>query len=515
MVFKIQKIKNKKLYRVLNTLTKDIIITTSSKQQALKIKNILNKKQKKSVIKKSKKKQQTTKLTGQIQKLNDLLNKSQSGEYGSFDLPRKQGEFITRIINKEPDSQQQVEPVITKLTVLDLKRLARERGIKGFNKLKKQELINVLQPPTQPQPSAPPPTQQPQQIIALPQQTQSASAIDRFNIATGQTKQETIDALTTLLSAPRPPPQIETDEEMNDNIKKFLPTKRPKKKKLKIITRDVPDLDTEEELQQSEPLPPTPLIKRIPSATTSTDLTQTQPITTQESTLISPPPKKRGRPPKQQPDELKASGLLDSVTGYVSNLLNKEQYSLPVKSILERLGGKKIIAMNIIRTPINKNINRALDVISLGKWSQLKNEFNYDNMFHLALVVKLDDMTNLLIEKNERINVDTSFKYLPTTQIKHVNISGKSITLNDLMNNGNKLVGNNDWFVYSAFKNNCQAFIKAVLQGNNLYTSDINNFVYQDMTEIKKQLPRNVVPTANFITDLGSLVSRLRGRGIC
>jgi hypothetical protein len=212
-------------------------------------------------------------------------------------------------------------------------------------------------------------------------------------------------------------------------------------------------------------------------------------------------------------EDATASGILDSVRGYVSNLLNKEQYSLPVKKILERLGDKKIIAMNIIRTPINKNINRALNVISLGQWSRLKNEFNYDNLFHLAIILKLDDMTNLLVEKNERINVDTTFKYLPTTQIKHINITGKSIILNDLLNNGNKLVGNTNWFIYSAFKNNCQAFIKAIMQGNGLYTADIDNFVYQDMSEIRKQLPRNVVPTANFITDLGSLVSRLRGRG--
>lgn len=524
MVFKIQKVKDKQLYRVINTITKGIILTTSSKQQAIKIKNVLNKKPTKRVIKKPKKRQ-LPKLTGQLKKLNELLLKSQSGEYGSFDLPRKQGEFITRIINKDMEQQQQQsqqqqispqQPSLTGLKVADLKRLAQERGIKVPTNIKKKQLLDSLTPPITTF------FQRPQQVQTQQQQQQpqqqSQSAIEAFNIATGQqqTKQQTIDLITDIIN-----------KQVSKEASQLEPIDETSGRKQKISRKRIQPVEAQEEEASAESRPSTP----------------TDQDTGVDTAFFSPQAERKQKPPKL--DDLKkeakakgikgfstmkkqelinalaptqvadatASGIFDSIRGYVSNLINKEQYSLPVKSLLERLGDKRIIAMNIIRTPINKNINRALNVISLGQWSKLKNEFNYDNMFHLALIVKLEDMTNLLIEKNERINISTSFKYLPTTEIKHINITGKSIILNDLLNNGNRFVGNTNWFIYSAFKNNCQAFIKATLEGNGIYTPEINNFVYQDMSEIRKQLPRNVVPTANFITDLGSLVSRLRGRG--
>lgn len=534
MVFIIQKVKNKQLYRVLNKTTKGIILTTSSKQQAIKVRNVLNKKSKKQVGKKTKTIRQPTKLTGQLQLLNDLLKKSQTGaEHGSFDLPRKQGEFITRIINKEIERQplDQISPQIPSLTglkVADLKRLAEERNIIGFKKLNKKELLTVLQP-TQISP-------QPPKIVAQLQQQpqqQSQSASQAFNLATGQTKQEAIDTINDVIEQATEHAKQQSIPLSTKNKPKLRIVKQftPKTQQQQTITDNIIDIiqakvaqDATEDATEDEG--DTEQDKGVEKGFFSPQIERKQPNLKQ----LKQTAKERGikgfstmkkqelidalAQTQPQVADATASGIFDSVRGYVSNLLNREQYSPPVKRILERLGGKKIIAMNIIRTPINNNINRALNVISLGKWSQLKNEFHYDNMFHLALILKLDDMSNLLVEKNERINVSTSFKYLPTTQIKHINITGKSILLDDLLNNGNRFVGNTNWFVYSAFKNNCQAFIKATLEGNGLYTADVNNFVYQDMTEIRKQLPRNVVPTANFITDLGSLVSRLRGQGI-
>ena len=68
-----------------------------------------------------------------------------------------------------------------------------------------------------------------------------------------------------------------------------------------------------------------------------------------------------------------------------------------------------------------------------------------------------------------------------------ITTNNKNITLNEFLENTRLKVGNEDYFLYSAFNNrNCQNFIKNILKSNDLLTTDIDNLLFQDLEQLVK-----------------------------
>ena len=86
----------------------------------------------------------------------------------------------------------------------------------------------------------------------------------------------------------------------------------------------------------------------------------------------------------------------------------KLDFSNQIKNILNKYENQKIKAIRIGRRPINSLVEKAFDIISLGKWSKLKNQFYYDRLFHLFLVITMDDGTVISFEKNSISDVNNS-----------------------------------------------------------------------------------------------------------
>lgn len=207
----------------------------------------------------------------------------------------------------------------------------------------------------------------------------------------------------------------------------------------------------------------------------------------------------------------------DGIFDYFKRLFNPYLYNRNSTNVLKKYGNNKIMVLQINRTPIYNSINKALDLISLGKWSELKTKYSYDDMFHLSLVATIltdeGKYIRILVEKNEQINISENVKIYDTTEMKIIIASVKNLTLNDMLNKTLERIGKNDFFIYSAFKNNCQHFIKSILISNDLYNKNLDNFVYQNIVDLVDELPNYVATTANAITGLASWLKRLTGAG--
>jgi hypothetical protein len=95
----------------------------------------------------------------------------------------------------------------------------------------------------------------------------------------------------------------------------------------------------------------------------------------------------------------------------------------------------------------------------------------------------------------------------------NVPLQGNQFTLNQLLDNGKKIQGDN-FFKYSAFNNNCQLFIKDILQGSNLYNPEINKFVFQDLTTLENEA-RIASKVSDFITNTASRINTfVMGKGL-
>jgi len=161
-------------------------------------------------------------------------------------------------------------------------------------------------------------------------------------------------------------------------------------------------------------------------------------------------------------------------------------------------------------------VDKFINLISFGKFNQAKKDLGYDKMFHLSLILQLENGPKLLVEKNERINMTTSFKdggqvqYSPPQGI--LTIPGNP-TLGEFYDKTLKAVGDHQFFTYNAFQQNCQAFIADLLRSNGALTPEAQTFVMQDAQTVIKQLPFYVSKIAQFATDTAGRVRQFFGFG--
>ena len=204
---------------------------------------------------------------------------------------------------------------------------------------------------------------------------------------------------------------------------------------------------------------------------------------------------------------------LQKIVSYANTVLNgRDNYPPNARNVIEAHGSKKIKNMVIIRQPIQSFINKVFNGLTFGAFQKKLDELPYDDLFHLRMVVTLEDGTRVQIEKADVINVSTNITSHSRQENMEVPIN-KDLTLTDLLNGGQKVLGSNT-FSYRAFGNNCQDYQMALLKGSNLDTPSLTTFVKQDTSELATLSPA-LVKVANAATDLGGKMNEIiKGTGI-
>lgn len=193
----------------------------------------------------------------------------------------------------------------------------------------------------------------------------------------------------------------------------------------------------------------------------------------------------------------------------------RNDYPPKMRDLIKKYGNVPILRMTACRTPVPSLLTSALNAVSFGEFNKRWENQPYDTLFHLDLRLELatrPTMTTILLEKNEVLNASLNPKKSKDTECSLIP-KNKLVTLNQLLDGAKKLQGDK-FFKYSAYNNNCQDFIIAVLQGSGLGTQSNFEFIKQDTKELFKGLP-GLRKFANTITDLGSAVNTItQGTGI-
>ena len=193
----------------------------------------------------------------------------------------------------------------------------------------------------------------------------------------------------------------------------------------------------------------------------------------------------------------------------------KLDFSNKIKKILKQYGNENIVSIRVGRRPINKLVEKAFNIISIGKWNELRQQYYYDKLFHLFLIITLQDGTKLSLEKNDIVNMNVNDSRCSESNVDCIELEypQNSMTVNDLVKKPLDRIGKNNYFVYDPFKLNCQIFIKSVLETFGLYSNNVNDFVYQDLSDIIKNLPFYVKWTAKATTDISAFGKKISGAG--
>jgi len=192
-----------------------------------------------------------------------------------------------------------------------------------------------------------------------------------------------------------------------------------------------------------------------------------------------------------------------------------DSYNNTTTKYIQLYGDIPIMDIFIYRTPLDSILGKALNVLSLGQWSNLQSKYGFDKFYHLALVLRLKNNKNIIVEKLDVISVSDSYKTNSKTEnIKIDEYQPDTLTLNDLLNNARK--GLNDdklFFGYDPLYNNCQYFIRYLLQYSNLYSSQAETFLFQDLSSLAKDLNPITKKIMKGTTDFAATINKILGKG--
>lgn len=184
------------------------------------------------------------------------------------------------------------------------------------------------------------------------------------------------------------------------------------------------------------------------------------------------------------------------------NLLNTQiySYSYEAQNVLRLYGDQQIVSLTLHRKPIPSFVNTGLNIISGGKWNEERKQYNRLNtIYHLVVECGLVNGTKVFCQKNERIEINTTYEATIQTEFFPVSLADKTFTLNDMLKKTNELMGDSKYFLFNQMDNNCQVYIKNLLKAVDLYSETVDHFVFQDKVE---EVFAKFGPIANKIIEL-------------
>jgi hypothetical protein len=195
--------------------------------------------------------------------------------------------------------------------------------------------------------------------------------------------------------------------------------------------------------------------------------------------------------------------MLQRLRNTADSLINGPKGISPsVDRFLDEHGNEQIVNFVISRNIISPLITGTLNILS----PNFKKKTNNLPLYHLKILIKTD-RTSLSLEKNERITI---YRYQMNKGAENMNVNIPSgLSMNILLANTKQLMGGK-FLSYSAFNNNCQSLILAMLQSNNLSTPQNVLFTKQSTQELFTPQLRKIT---NTITDIAGKVNILRQGG--
>jgi hypothetical protein len=169
-----------------------------------------------------------------------------------------------------------------------------------------------------------------------------------------------------------------------------------------------------------------------------------------------------------------------------------------VDDFLRRHGDENITQFTISRTVLNPLLTGAIGIIS----PSFRRKTQDTKLYHLHVLIRTTK-TSLSLEKNARITIGN---YQKRNGSEDMSVSIPSgLTLNKMLDRTRSLMGGR-FLSYSARDNNCQDFILAILQSNNLSTSANMLFVKQATQTLLTPQLRKI---SNTITDIAGGVDKI------
>lgn len=182
------------------------------------------------------------------------------------------------------------------------------------------------------------------------------------------------------------------------------------------------------------------------------------------------------------------------------------------RNFVETYQNNVIERLVVCRKPIYPIIEKVANIISLGKFNQIKGKLGYDNFFHLYIFMVFDNGEGWIMQKNEVLNAKRTDTPESGSNCMSVNIPD-DLTLSKLIHPAIQIM-RHDFATYDYINNNCQIWVKNILDGADLLTPNLYNFIVQDVETVAKSIPEVGNILANYAVDTARKIDTLlHGKG--
>ena len=172
------------------------------------------------------------------------------------------------------------------------------------------------------------------------------------------------------------------------------------------------------------------------------------------------------------------------------------------RKLIEQVGGEKVEKLTLFRYPIQLS--------KFAKFIGALKSTPYDDLIHIGVVIN----GKYLTEKDAVLNFERAGVPSQSTDTMDVQLGTKSITINDLLENTRKRMGDERFSTYKALSWNCQDYLQNMLEANGVSTAETTKFIKQDLEQVVKNLPSFANAISNFYTGAKAVVNRLtKGEG--
>jgi hypothetical protein len=183
---------------------------------------------------------------------------------------------------------------------------------------------------------------------------------------------------------------------------------------------------------------------------------------------------------------------------------NRMNFPPSSRAVLEKYGDKPIdlSSIRVCRKPLEAVLQKVIKGV-------VRTKLPYDKIFHLSIRFKIEGKI-VRADKRETLQIAQDDDMVDTECISVQPSSKTPKTLNEILENTRKLMGDNKFYTYSATSNNCQIFILNVMKANGI-TGNVD-FIKQNVNEL---IPSFLGKIADLGTDIKSRLGLItEGKGL-
>jgi len=166
-----------------------------------------------------------------------------------------------------------------------------------------------------------------------------------------------------------------------------------------------------------------------------------------------------------------------------------------ITHLLEMYGDMVITKIVVIREPVRPVIEWFARQLIISK--EKADELGYDKIFHLSANFYLNNGSRVMIEKNERVDIDIYGREEKGDTFLVLNLN---ISLNELFDKAEQVYGGARLYHYDPRSCNCQRFILDLIIIAGGYSELLHNFVLQNTVALiskeQSRLSRILTDTA-------------------